>query len=408
MRVARALSACNLLGMLLIVGLAHAAAPVAIVRVAFDRYGVTAVQTYGFADIAAGRRVTADDPVRVASISKMVTAIGVMRLVEAGKLDLDADASRYLGFKLRNPAFPDVPISLRMLMSHRSSLSDEAGYWQTPLDGQLRSLVENPKAWDTKHMPGSFFHYTNLNYPLVAQAMERITATRFDLLMQSLVLEPLGIDACFSWATCSEAAAARAMVVYSTTGEPLADDNHGRKPACPVKPDRDGGCDLSRYRPGDNGAQFGPQGGLHISALGLARIGMLLLGDGTLALNGAHLLAPETVAAMTAPQWEYDGHNGFTYEEDEDPEGMEQGLFCHWGIGVQILATPVKGCRDDPFGDGVARVGHTGSIDGLQTGIWLDRKRGTGVVWIATGMPPIRMAGRSAFSDVEEKLTHQH
>ena len=67
--------------------------PAAEVRVAFDADGVTAVRAEGFADAAANRSITADDPARVASISKLVTGIAVMRLVEAGKLDLDADVS---------------------------------------------------------------------------------------------------------------------------------------------------------------------------------------------------------------------------------------------------------------------------------------------------------------------------
>ena len=62
-----------------------AAEPVATVRVAFDRAGVTATQATGLADIAAQRAVTADDPVRIASISKLVLAIGLMRLVEQGQ-----------------------------------------------------------------------------------------------------------------------------------------------------------------------------------------------------------------------------------------------------------------------------------------------------------------------------------
>src|SRR5690606_29716795 len=121
--------------MLFAVAVVHAAEPVAAVRVAFDRDGITRIDARGFADKATGRRITAGDPVRIASISKLVTTIGVMRLVEAGKLDLDADAGDLLGFPLRNPAFPDVPITLRMLLSHRSGLTDASGYWQTPLGG---------------------------------------------------------------------------------------------------------------------------------------------------------------------------------------------------------------------------------------------------------------------------------
>ena len=57
-----------------------AAEPPASVAVAFDRQSITPVLTEGFADRATGRTVTANDPVRVASISKLVTTLGVMRL----------------------------------------------------------------------------------------------------------------------------------------------------------------------------------------------------------------------------------------------------------------------------------------------------------------------------------------
>ena len=392
-------SAC-LLGLLLLAGTAWAGAPVATVRVGFDRNGVTSTQAHGFADKAAGRKVSADDPVRIASISKLVTAIGVMRLVEAGKLDLDADVSGQLGWPLRNPAFPDTPITLRLLMSHRSSLTDAAGYWQTPLDGQLRELLEDPRAWDTQHAPGTYFRYTNLNFPLVAQVMERATGERFDRLMQRLVLKPLHIDGCFNWDTCSDATAARAVVLYDVDGKPVKDDNHGRKPDCPVVPARDGSCNLAQWRAGENGALFSPQGGLRISAHGLARIGRLLLGNGR--IDGVQLLAPASVQALITPLWQYRDGNGLTYEEDTDDRG--KGFFCRYGMAVQTLATPATGCRDDPFGDGIERIGHSGSAYGLQAGLWVDREHGTGVVWFATGMPDQRLGGRSAFSAVEEKL----
>ena len=62
--------------------------------------------------------------------------------------------------------------------------------------------------------------------------------------------------------------------------------------------------------------------------------------------------------------------------------------------------------RDEPFGDGIPRVGHSGSAYGLQAGLWLDLEGGTGVTWFATGMPDERRGGRSAFSEVEEGLAH--
>jgi CubicO group peptidase (beta-lactamase class C family) len=255
------------------------ASTVARVRVAFDRGGVVATQTEGMADIAAGRPVTANDPARIASISKLVVAIGVMRLVEAGKLDLDADVSPLLGWPLRHPEFPDTPITLRLLLSHRSSLTDAAGYYATPLGGQLKDILDDPKAWDRPHVPGTYFRYTNLNFPLVAMIMERATGERFDLLMQRLVLAPLQLDACYNWESCTPAAAARAVVLYRD-GQAVRDDHHGQKPACSVVVAEGSDCDLSRWKAGENGALFSPQGGLRVSANGLAKIGRLLLNDG--------------------------------------------------------------------------------------------------------------------------------
>ena len=71
----------------------QAASPTARVRVAFDRDGITSTRTEGYADPATKRAITIDDPVRIASISKLVLAIGLMRLVEQRQLDLDADVS---------------------------------------------------------------------------------------------------------------------------------------------------------------------------------------------------------------------------------------------------------------------------------------------------------------------------
>ena len=384
--------------------LAHAAEPVATVRVTFDRDGITSTLAEGVADKSTGRKVTAGDPVRIASISKLVTAVGVMRLVEAGTLDLDADVSDLLGWPLRNPAYPDTPITLRLLLSHRSSLTDAAGYWQTPLGGQLRDILDDPRAWDTAHAPGTYFRYTNLNFPLVAQVMERATGERFDRLMDRLVLLPLGIEGCFNWATCNDAAAARAVVIYNGEGEPNKDDDlRGHKPACPVSPAEDGSCDLAQWRPGDNGALFAPQGGLRISANGLARVGRMLLGDG--ALDGVRVLTPESVRALVTPLWQYAPGSGVTGEADTGD--VDTGFTCRYGMAVQTLATPVDGCRDDPFGDGVPRVGHSGSAYGLQSGLWLDRESGNGVAWFVTGMPGERLGGRSAFSAVEEELAQE-
>ncbi|HEU4967647.1 serine hydrolase [Sphingomonas sp.] len=349
--------------------------PSVAVRVAFDRDRITGAE---------GRGAGPDDPVRIASISKLITALGVMRLVEAGTLDLDSDVSRWLGWSLRNPNFPDRPITLRLLLSHTSSLKDDVDY-AIPLGTTLRETLADPKAWDAEHPPGSFFRYGNINFPVVASVMEAAAGERFDKLMARLVFAPLKIDACFNWTTCSNAAVARAVTLRDEKGAVRRDDLNGVRPDCPVL-SPDPACDLSRYVLGSNGALFSPQGGARISATGLARIGQMLLKDG----DG--FLSPASVALLAGPEWRFDGSNGET----------ENGYYCRYGLAVHLLAT--TGCRDDPFGDEVQRIGHSGDAYGLRSGLWIDRQSGQGIANFVTAVPDDAPKGRSAFTAAEEAL----
>ena len=378
--------------------LAAVTQPVAAARVTFDAQGETSIRLSGVADLATGRPLTADDPVRIASISKLVVAIGVLRLVEQGKLNLDADVSRYLGWRLRNPAFPGKPISLRLLLSHRSSLTDRIDY-VLPLDADMRKVLENPKAWDAEHAPGTWWAYTNFNFPVIAAVMERVTGERFDRLMDRLVLKPMKLDACYNWTTCSAEATKRAVVQYREN-KPTKDDHHGGLPDCPVTAATDGSCDLSVWRPGTNGAIFSPQGGLRISAHGLAKIGRMLLGNGK--VDGVRILSPRSVKLLETPLWIYDGSNG-DIGGDISVQTPTGGFTCSYGLAVAFQATPQKGCRDDPFGDGKRRFGHSGDAYGLKAGLWIDRSTGTGVAYFATDVPDVEGL-RSAYTRTEERL----
>jgi CubicO group peptidase (beta-lactamase class C family) len=360
--------------------------PEARVRVTFDPVRITSISESGFADRTTKRRVTADDPVRVASITKLVVALGVMRMVEAGKLDLDRDASDYLGWRLRNPGYPETPITLRMLLSHTAGVRDANDY-RVPLGKTVQGALADPKAWEAKHAPGKYFAYSNLNFPIIGSAMERVSGERFDALMQRLVLKPLKIEGCFNWPSCSDARVAQAVVLYHADGSVRGDDLRGKQPACPVF--TESGCDLSGYRPGDNGALFSPQGGLRISARDLARIGQLFLTD------GGGFLSPASMLTLITPLWVYDGSNGDT----------ESGFLCRYSLAVQTLATPHAQCRDDPFGDGRQRVGHAGEAYGLRSGLWIDRAAGKGVAFFATAVPDEIAKGKnSSFTIVEEQL----
>ena len=99
--------------------------PLASLSVLVMREGrVTHEAQFGQRHFSPDLPVDADTLFRVASISKLVTGLGVMRLVEQGLLNLDADVGDVLGKPVRNPAFPHEPIRVRSLMSHQSSLRD--------------------------------------------------------------------------------------------------------------------------------------------------------------------------------------------------------------------------------------------------------------------------------------------
>lgn len=358
---------------------------------AFDSAGEIGARAEGLADPVGGRALTLDDPVRIASVSKLVVAIGVMRLVERGVLNLDRSVGDWLGYPVRNPHFPAQPVTLRGLLSHTASLRDPGEGYAIPLGGSLRAVLADPVSWDAARGPAADrFAYANLNFPVIAAVMEAATGERFDRLMQREVLAPLQLDACFNWPACSDAAVARAVALTNPDGSERIDLLHGRRPACPVRVAAGVPCDLGAWRAGENGALFSPQGGLRISARGLAKIGRLLLGRGT--VDGVRLLSPASIAEIERPHWRFDGANGET----------EGGFYCTYGLAVQRLATRVQGCRDDPLGDGREWIGHAGEAYGLRSGLWIDRARGIGVAYFVTGLGPEDAAtARSAYTRAE-------
>ena len=367
--------------------------PNAEVGIAFDRTGEIASFADGFADRQAGRLVTIDDPVRVASISKLVTAIGVMQLVEAGKLDLGVDASQYLGWPLRNPAFAGRPITLSMLLSHTGSVRDHDDQYAIPLGDTVQATMADPRSWDILHGPGdTYFTYSNMNFPIVASIVERVTGERFDRWMHGHVLEPMKLDACYNWPTCSDAAVARAVELDGPDGRPLKDDLHAKRPACPVLVKDSEPCDLARWKPGENGGLFAPQGGLRISMSGLARVGEMLLNNGT--LDGVRILSPRSVEMLFTQVWRFDSNNGAT----------EHGFYCSYGRATQRIPTPVPGCADDMGTRGRTLIGHAGDAYGLKAGLWLDRERGRGIAYFTTGVPEkAQRDDRSGFTAAEAR-----
>jgi CubicO group peptidase (beta-lactamase class C family) len=370
-----------------------------------------------------GQRVVADGKVdhgkaadhdtlyRMASISKLVTTIGAMRLVDAGRLDLDADIGQYLGYAVRNPHFPNVPITTRMLLTHTSSLRDDGGYF-FPMDMPLKAVLlpgaGNAGAgttWATSYeksdrSPGHYFTYCNLNFGVVGTVMEAITRQRFDLYMQKQVLHPLGIAGGFTPETLTPADIAHVAVLYRKARNdvwdpngpwvPQVDDYQGKTPT-----PRAG---LDAYVPGTNATGFGPQGGLRTSVADLGTIMQMLMNRGT--LKGVRILSPQAVAAMLQPQW--------LKSPNQDNGDTLNGSLQAWGLGMQQFVDMSGPSTGDRFLEkgGLTGVGHMGFAYGLESGFIFDPLTRNGVVYAIGGVSadPDQNRGRySAYSIWQER-----
>ena len=136
-----------------------------------------------------------DDQFQLASVSKMFTAEAIMVLYSQGKLDYDDEVKKYI------PEFPYEGITIRHLLNHRSGLSR----YETLADDHWpdRGIpISNDEVIQLygKHQPVPYyqpdytFHYTNINYALLASVVERVTGQPFDVFMKEEVFKPLGME----------------------------------------------------------------------------------------------------------------------------------------------------------------------------------------------------------------------
>ncbi len=360
------------------------------------------------ANPANGKSANAQTLYRIASISKLVTALGVMRLVEQGKLSLDSDISHSLGYRVRNPHFADVPITLRLLLTHTASLRDDADYVFSPGTEIREFLVPGGKLhgtgamWSAKAKPGDYFTYCNLNSAVIGTVMEKATGERFDRLMQRLVLEPLGMRGGFNAAemppervqdiaTIYRKATAGEEQVWNPSGPWVAQaDDHSRK--APVN--RTG----ADYVIGSNGGLHSPQGGLRASAADLARVMRMLMDRGM--IDGKRFLESRTIDVMLARNWKSNGGaNGESWRDSMQA----------WGIGNQQfvdMSGPGTGDRLVE-GGGFTGVGHTGNAYGLHGAFVFDPATRNGIIYLAggTGFDPETDRGQySASRHYEERI----
>ena len=374
-------------------------------------------------DPAANRPANAATMYRMASISKLITTLGVMKLVEDGKLALDADVSAYLGYRLRNPAFPNDPITLRMLLTHTSTLRDDAGYyWEAKLDVNLREvllpegrLYDKGQAWATNARPGTYFQYANFPWGVVGTIMERATGERFDRLMRRLVFDPMGLKGGFHPADFSRAELDNTATLYRKRTEV-----NGKEIWNPAGPwivqvdDYVTEAPIPRafadYKIGTNGTLFGPQGNCRLSAASLGKVMLMLMNGGK--HDGKQILKKASVEQMLARQWQFDasrnnGSSGY---------GGHKDAMNAWGLGnQQFLDVSGAGSGDRLIdGGGFRAVGHTGDAWGLTSALVFDRDQKSGMVFLVggPGFDPETHSGQySAHYRYEEQILtamHRH
>ena len=245
-------------------------------------------RNYGYAYTRYDKELVDDGTYfKIASVSKLVTAIHVMQLVEQGKLDLDADISDYLGYEVVNGYYPKVPVTLRTLMSHTSSLNSKGGYTHESytLKDILDKANKKSKTNFKKYAPGSKYEYSNFGAGILGSLIEIATGMNVNDSAREGLFLPLGIDASYA-PTKLDHPEKISAIFNGSKQQKLSRSRLLKNPWDEsVNPDK-------HYRI--------TYGSLWIKGRDLCRLGILLCNGGE--LDGQQVLQPETVAEMMSSQ----------------------------------------------------------------------------------------------------------
>lgn len=301
-----------------------------------------------------GAPVGRDTLFQVASLSKWVTALGVMTLVDSGRVDLDAPVETYLKrWRLPVSEFDNRQVTIRRLLSHTAGLTDGLGYGGFAPGEPVQPLAESlSKAADASPgrdgvvkvgvQPGSEWRYSGGGYALLQLMIEDVTGEPFAAYMKRAVLKPLGMDSSSFEPPGTQAARLAESFDEAGRSSPL------------------------RHFSATSAA------GLHTSVADLAKlIQAHRPGPGGGAI-GRGVLSP---AALT---------------EMRRPHGRQYGAEI-WGLGVMLYA---------PNNSGSYIIGHDGDNEPtINTSARLDPDSGDGIVVLESGTPLLatRLAGEWVF-----------
>jgi len=226
---------------------------------------------FGYADVARKIPATPDTIFRQASVSKLITAVAVMQLVEAGSVDLDRPLGSYLPeFSVKKHFSEAEPITPRNILTHHSGLPTDL------LKGKLarnpdsiKSLIKAIHDEYTAFPPDTVFHYSNLAYCLLGCMVETLSGRDFVAYMDESVLRPMGM----SHASFGPRADTDAWLSQGY--------HEGKKTETGLLRDL-------------------PAGSLYASVMDMSRFFQMIFSGGQ--VDGQQILTRESVAAMLSPQ----------------------------------------------------------------------------------------------------------
>lgn len=271
---------------------------------------------YGMADKAHQAPVTPDTYFKSASVTKMITGMRVMQLVEDGLIELDEPIGTYLGYPVEHPRHGQA-VTLRMLMSHTSGLSNNV-----PTGQVLKKLLDRRDSWSSA-VPGSKYRYSNFA-GILGSVIEAVSGNDLNTDVSRYIFEPLGLDAAYRVPLLD--APENAALRYNGKGKLTRDRDFYLSEAWSGEADPEHHYDVGI-------------GDLWIRGDDLCRLGMVLCGDGN--LDGTILLTDTTVAEMTSSQ---QGMGGITADS---PYGLcvhridtllaDRMVYGHQGMSEGVL-----------------------------------------------------------------------
>jgi len=309
-------------------------------------------QSFGYKNLERGDLLSNDCMFRIASISKSFSATAIMQLQEQGKLSIDQDVSDLIGFPVRNPRYPDSIITLRLMMSHLSSINDSQGYFT--LDA---IHPEKNSKWTeaySNYAPGAKFSYCNMNYNMIGAIIERVSGERFDQYVYKHVLAPLQLSGGYN---LDEIDTSRLAAIYEYRSD---SGKFVLSPGAYASRTRE----VANYQLGYSAPLFSPTGGMKISASDLARYMIMHSRKGKYA--GNRIISRKSARLMQTPL-KSDTYYAFAIE------------------------------NSDKIIPGKLLWGHTGSAYGLHSAMFFQPDEKFGFVLISNGVVPGNTAGVNSF-----------